>query len=197
MTITALSTKSPAPEHRCLPRAAMQVVMRFGQVAITHLPLVSRNKFRHRINFRWRRGIGSLHYGNARRGDWISHTIHRWVRHYDPAGFTIPDRDTRDQRVWIVSDRFDHDGSYGTISATSQLAITAGCRFSGRLHDVFQLRVGDAWLGERWWPLAGHLQYCWECDAWICRRLARLSHRGKTLISQMVKGGTHVVEGRS
>jgi len=161
--------------------ATMRHAMQTGLGARAFLLTIFLREFQQEFKLR-RRGFGSLHHGNARRSDGVPHTIRCRHSHHDPAWRTISRGHSHHQRLGIVFDRFPHDASYGAIAAASELAISVGCGIPGRLHNVFQLRVGDAQPGERWWPVAGHVQYGRKCNVWIRGRLAGLDHRGKALI---------------
>ena len=161
--------------------ANVRHAMQTGRGAFAFLLSIFLREFQQKFNLR-RRGFGSLHHGNARRSDGIPHTIRHWYGHYDAAWRTLSGGHSHYQRLGIVFDRFPHDASYGAIAAASKLAISVGCGIPWRLHNVFQLRVGDAQPRERWWPVARHVQYCRKCVAWIHGRLAGLDHRGKALI---------------
>jgi len=178
----AASPQSAQPKQGLRDGAMMQAAMQSGARTNGSRRLLW-NEFQRRLFLRRRRGFGSLHHGNARRSDGVSHTIRHWHGNYGSARSPIPLGHVRDQRFGVLFDRSAHDASYRATPTSSQLAPSAGCRIPGWLHDLFQLRVGDAQPGEGWGPVAGHLQRCRKRVAWIHGRMARLDPRGKALIS--------------
>lgn len=153
------------------------------------------------FNLRRRRDFGSLHYGDTRWSNRVPDTIRPRHSHHDQAGYSVSRRYARNQCVGIFFDRFVHDSAHRTVPTAPQLASVAGGWLSRWLHDLFELRVGNAEPNQRWRPVARPFQRCRKRFAWICRCLARLDHRGKTLSLCLDrgsdrKGGAHVGEGR-
>lgn len=154
MTTMAVKAHSVSSKQCGEPGAMMQDAMQPGLRTTGSRLLFSLNEFQGNFNLRRRRGFGSLHYGDARWSNGIADPIRPWHGHYDPARSTVSGRHFSDQRFWIVFDRSAHDASNRTIATASQLAVSLGCRFSGWVHDVFQLRVGNPQPGEGRRPVA-------------------------------------------
>ncbi len=185
MTIMAMFAHSARSKHCGEPRAMMQYAMQPGLRTTGFRLLCSLNEFQRKFNLRRRRGFGSLLYCDARRSNRFPLTICPWHGYHDPVRATIPSGHTRNQRLGIVLDRSAYDASYRATATASQLAVATGGRLLRRLHNILQLRMGNAQLGEGWRPVAGRVQYCRKCAFWICGRVAGIDHRRKALINNM------------
>ncbi len=196
MITTGSRSDLTSSEPRGESRAMIQISTRSGLWA-RYRPLCLRNDFPRGSFLRWRRSFGSLFHGDARRSHWFPYSIHGWLSDNEPTWHTIPGRHVRHKCVGLVLDRPADDATYRETAGKSELAIFAGRRFSRRVHDLLQLRVGNAQFGEGRRQVARSLQYCRKSVAWIRCRVVRFDHGRKTLTRQLFKGGLHAVEGCS
>ena len=224
LTLTFLRCHKPFPrgaDHRfswsarlrsSRPQRKVSGIGRFRLRAPRRLAMMldivwSLKEFEYRQILPWRRGFGSLHYGVARRSNGISRTLRGRHGHYDQAWHALPGWHDVHQCLGFLFDRLPDDAFDGAAPTASQLAVPSGGRFPGRLHDVFQLRVGNSYAGKGRWPVAGRLQRRRQCLVRICSRLAGRDACRKALnglagrdacrkaLNDM-KGGAHAVERR-
>jgi hypothetical protein len=182
MTKSTFVAESPPFEQCGKPGAMMQIAMQPALRTTGSRHLLSLDGYLPNLTLRRRRDFGSLHHGDARRGDGFPHPIYRRHGHYESARPPISCGYVRDQCLGIFFDWSVDDTTHREASTTSKLAVPAGGGFPRRVHDVLQLRMGDAELGQRRWPLARSVQCGRKCPARICSRLAGVDHRGKALI---------------
>lgn len=182
MIITRSCKASLASNRSREPGAMMQDAMQPSLKATGSRLFISLNDSQRMFNLRRRRGFGSIHYGDARRSNRIPHTIRPWHGHHDPTWSTIPRWNLRDQRFGIVLNRLADDSAHRAAPTAPQLAILARGWLPGWLHDIFELRVGNAQPGKGRGPLAGFVEYYRKCISWVRGGLVGVDHRGETLI---------------
>jgi hypothetical protein len=144
--------------------------------------LRSLDGFQRKFNLRRRPGFGSLFNGDVRRSNRIPDTICRRHGHHEPDRSTVPGGHLRDQCDGIVLDWAAHDAFYRAVAATSELAIPVSRRFPGRIHNIFEFRVGNPRPGEGRKLVAGGLQPRGKCVAGVRRGMAGIDDRGQTLM---------------
>src|SRR5579871_1818616 len=120
--------------------------------------------------------FGPLHYGVARRCDGFTYTIR--VRNCDhgSGGRPLSAGNSGDQHHRFVFDWTPDDALHGTTGPASEFALPPRHRFFGRIHYVFELRVGVSGLGAGRQRLARIGERGWQRAIWIYCRVAGSSH---------------------